>query len=238
MYGLAVDGAELDRRRIRVELISVLLDAGDREGATAELAALGRELPDEAEAHLEAGRLSARAGQTRVALERFRQAAAFDPRNTEAQVGAGTAALALYDFRAAIQHFDTALRLGASGEGLTTNLTIARLVQVTDPLAPGLPMAERARRLEASREWLAGRIAACPAAGVQDDPDAPPDSDAARFRALRGQPQRALRDPDAIAGGAALIARLHEAVLRSCPDQAPISRAWTLIAQAHPGEAR
>jgi Flp pilus assembly protein TadD len=236
MYGLAADGADLDRRRIRVELINVLLDAGDREGARAELAALGRELPDEAEAQLEAGRLSARAGEPRVALERFRQAAALDPQSAEAQVGAGSAALALSDFRAATQHFDAALRLGASGDGVATDAAVARLAQATDPLGPGLPIAERARRLDAGIDWIADQLAACPAAGIP--PDLPADSDAAALEALRREPQRALRDSDVISAGVHLIARLHTGLLRACPDDAPINRAWTLIAQAHPGDVR
>jgi Flp pilus assembly protein TadD len=252
MYGLAADGATLDRRRIRVELIHVLLDAGDREAALPELTALSRELPDEVEAQLEAGRLSARAGQTRVALERFRQAAAIDPTHAEAQVGAGASALALYDFRAAIQHFDAALRLGAGGDRLASNLAVARLADASDPLAPALPIAERARRLDAGFDWLAGQVEACPAADIRapadvqtdrtpaegDRPEALPDSDVLRFGVLRSQPQRALRDSDVIAEGVGLIGRLHATVTRVCPGEAPISQAWTLIAQAHPGEVR
>ena len=271
MYGLAAEGDDLDRRRIRVELINVLLDAGDREGALAELAGLGRELPDQPAAHLEAGRLSARAGQTAVALQRFRRASELDPRSAEAQVGAGTAALDLYDFRAAAQHFEEALRLGASGERLATNLAVARLAQATDPMAPGLPIAERARRLDAGLDWLAERIEGCPAAGLQPPPGEPggpgeaasseqgpagapatdgpaaaapadseaaPPGDLARFEALRRQPQRSLRDSDVILEGVGLFARLHAAVLRACPDAAPITQAWTLIAQAHPGEVQ
>jgi hypothetical protein len=141
------------------------------------------------------------------------------------------------------------LRLGASGEQLTTGLAVAQLAQATDPLAPGLRIAERARRLDAGLEWIAARVGACSAVAAALEPAgqaaadtegaarSPLQADWTALEQLRRQSVGALRDSDVISDGVRLIGRLHTAVMRACPDQAPLSSTWTLIAQAHPGEA-
>lgn len=254
MYGVT-DVPELDRQHIRTELIGVLLDHGDRDGAIAELAALSRELPDEPAAHLEAGRLASRAGEQDVALEQFRRAAELDPKSADARLGVARAALAIHDFRQAANAFETAVRLGAAGQTIGTELTVARLALATDPLARGLPIAERVSRLRQGMDWVATQLDACPATaqqagapqGAAAAASAPSpaaggasarrqlESDRAELERLRHESARALRDTDVIAAGVELIGRLRTAVDLGCPDAAPapLSDAWQLIADAH-----
>jgi tetratricopeptide (TPR) repeat protein len=167
MYGVASADPQYDRSTVREELVRFLLDQQDSAAALTELGALARELPNQPAAHLDLAQLFDRAGDRKQALAHYAAAAALDPTSTAALVGAGTAAFALHDYAQAARDLDAAARLGPLAAERQAELDSAHAVLAADPLAAGLGMADRVRRLTAGLDAAAARLKACrPAAGA------------------------------------------------------------------------
>jgi len=232
MYGLAPDSPEYDRRRIRVELATLLLDSGDRERALAELFALAPDVPDEAADRLELGRLFLRAGDPRSALTQFSAALRVEAGNAEASAGAGEAALALGSFVQAERYLQAAIRQGATDPGVRARLDTARLVRSISPLSSGLVSSERARRLRGGLDWAEGRLRACAGGAAASDPLA---DELARFRQ---QPLATLRETDTLIDGVNRIASAIAVIAGRCPDRDPAEAAWRAVAQTAGAAAR
>jgi tetratricopeptide (TPR) repeat protein len=232
MYGLARVGGDFDRRSIRSELIQYLLDRGDSQEASTQLEALTRELPDTAGAHLEAGRLADRAGETSLAFQQYMQAGRRDEKNAEAAAGAGRTAYELRDFKSAVREIERAIALGATMPGLPSQLEVARLVISSDPLASGIGAAERTRRMQAGLAQAISRHQACTAATGADPKAADPiRADLDRLRRL---PRSAWLDPDVLAGAVARVGDVEDDALTRCPDSiGALDRAWLFIAELH-----
>jgi tetratricopeptide (TPR) repeat protein len=217
MYGAQPDDPRFDRRRIRLEFATFLLDQGHREDALGELAALGREVPDTADDHMELARLFLRAGDARAA-----------PDNGHAAAGAGEAAFALGSFQEAERHLQAAIRLDAASDALRARLGTTRRVREINPLAPGLRSAERARRVRAGLAWASERLASC----APDGPDvapAPPDPRREEIDEFRRQPLDVLREPETVAAGVDLLRR-GVGRMRRCPERHADEAAWLALA--------
>jgi cytochrome c-type biogenesis protein CcmH/NrfG len=232
MYGRASDAPEVDRRRIRVELATHLLDAGDRERALGELFAVAPDVPDTATDRLELSRLFLRAGDARSALVQLTAALRREPQHAEALALAGEAALALGSFATAERHLAAAVRQGAGGPRIQATLDTVRLVRSLHPLSSGLISSERVRRLRAGLDWAGGRLRACTAGA-----DAATDPRVAEIVEFRRQPLAALRETDTLIAGVDLIARSIEDIRRRCADRDPVEDAWVAIAGAVSGAA-
>ena len=237
MYGLVRIGVDYNRREIRTELINFLLDEGAHQEARIELEALGRELPDEPEANLQAAQLADRAGDTRRALEFYGRTAALDPTHADAAAGVGNAAFVLRDFATASREMARAISLGADAPRLATRLEVSQLVQNSDPLAPRVASAVRARRLRAGLVNAASGYDACVAESDADQES--PDATQVELRALTRGRQSSLQDPDVLARGVTLIGEVTAAIQARCPTRlTPLDQAWQLIAELHPGGDR
>ncbi len=228
IYGLEPDNPEYDRRRIRVELATLLLDRAERDRALGELFALTADVPDTAADRLELGRLFMRAGDSRSALTQFTGALRVEPQNASASAGAGEAALALGSFPQAERYLQQAIRQGATEPDLEAKLGTVRRVRSLNPLAAGLVSSERVRRLRSGLDWAVGRLRSCagePAAGEPAD-----DPRIAELTAFRRQPLSALRETDTLTEGVGLIGQAIGEIRRRCPDRDVSEEAWIAIA--------
>ncbi|HUF46475.1 MAG TPA: tetratricopeptide repeat protein [Vicinamibacterales bacterium] len=221
MYGLVPDDPEYDRRRIRVELATFLLDQGDRARALGELFALAPDVPDDAAEHFELGALFLRAGEARSALAEFQDALRLAPGDWRAAAGAGDAALATGAFAQAERHLQDAVRRGATEPAVRQRLALVRLVRSLNPLSPGLVSATRVTRVRGGLTWAAERLRGC----------APPDDDPLLSELVRmsREPLAVLRESDALVEGIALIGRAVDAMTSRCAERDPAEAAWQAI---------
>ncbi len=104
------------RRNVRKELIDFLISRQDRDRALSELLVLDSELPQSADAHVQAAKLYLQVGDTGRALNDFMEAVRLDPLNDEALAGAGETELRLGDRRKARQYLEEAVARGDASQ--------------------------------------------------------------------------------------------------------------------------
>jgi tetratricopeptide (TPR) repeat protein len=213
------------RRRARLELVRLLLSAGDQSRALAELLVLDATLPDVSAAQTEAGTLYLAAGDPARALAHFRRALDSDPHDAAASFGAGRAAFDLGDYREAIRR----LRAAAPDvPGARDLLVVAQLVRSADPLAPRLSLGERRRRLLDAVDHVEAIAEHCSvppeaAAGLETLATLAPSLE---LKALRQAPETVESTFDLLAG-------LHAQLVQACGSHTDYDRAFALIAKRH-----
>jgi Flp pilus assembly protein TadD len=208
------------RRELRVELIEFLLAHGAGERAQSEALKLSGEIPDEAQAHVTAGRLLLRTGSAARAEAQFVAALRLDPRNTEAIAGAGEAAFDAGDYERA-HEFLVRVPADRVPQGM---LELATLVLSSDPLLPHLTARDRERRLTADVGALAARVAACSNAPAL----------AQEMSALQASlAERRKTSADSLGADLAHLARLAREAASRCGPEQPIDRAILLMARRH-----
>jgi len=219
IYGLVRIGTDYDRRQIRSELIEFLLDRGLSQEAIAELEALDRELPETADAHVDAARLADRANAPAPMLEFARHAARIAPSNPQAALYAGLASAALGDFGASVKELERAERLNVSpSDRLRNTLALGRQVLSNDPFAPRLAASERARRVRVGLARVAELARAC-------DPTTP---EAELDQWLK--PGAVRSDLDKLTEAVAVIGRAQTSVRARCPTRfEAVDEAWAVI---------
>jgi tetratricopeptide (TPR) repeat protein len=158
LYGTWPDEAAQERTDVRVELVRMLLSAGRRDAARAELAALEGTAPDTLDNHLAVGSLLLQAGDAAHALDAYGRALALDGDDDRARAGAGRAAFALGRYPEARRWLSRVTALDAE---LTRMREIAGYVQTANPLAPRLSTAERRRRAAAALRAARERVQTC-----------------------------------------------------------------------------
>lgn len=235
LYGIWPAGDADARRRVRLELIEYLLSSGDRRQALSELLALEGTQQDNAAAHLETGRLFARAGDHRRALAHFEDVLREQPRDAGALEGAGRAAFQLGDYSRAVRFLRGVEPMSPDARALRE---VSLLVLTRDPLARRLPAGERKRRLQVNVADAAARLESCPGGGVSEQ------ALAASMRTELEKLSAALRrrqfprDLDDIESGVELIHRIERETAAWCPPARAEDRALTLIGQRHQGETQ
>jgi tetratricopeptide (TPR) repeat protein len=227
MYGVDPEDARFDRRRIRLELATFLLDRGRSDDAVGELSALARDTPEMAADHLELAELFLRAGEARAALAQFTAALRREPANARAAAGAGDAAFALGSFVQAERQLQAAVGLGDTTELVRERLELTHRIRAISPLALGLSSTERARRLRAGLSWAAARLATCDAAGKGSVPG---DSIRQELDTRRRESLARLREPETIGAGVDLILRAVRQMPERCADRDPDEAAWLALA--------
>jgi tetratricopeptide (TPR) repeat protein len=136
----------------------MLLAAGRRDAARAELAALEGTAPHSLDNHLAVGSLLLQAGDAAHALDAYRRALALDADDNRALAGAGRAAFALGRYPEARRWLSP---VAAPDADLTRMREIAAYVQTANPLAPRLSTAERRRRAAAALRAARERVQTC-----------------------------------------------------------------------------
>jgi tetratricopeptide (TPR) repeat protein len=147
IYGEWELDAQSWRRSARFELVEFLLAQGERAEAGAVLRPLAQDLPEDAAAHAEVGRLFLGAGDPTRALTQFRRALEIEAGNAEALAGATEAAFALGRYPAVVEYGERALRRDRKSAGLASRVETARQVLALDPARARLSGAERGRRV-------------------------------------------------------------------------------------------
>jgi tetratricopeptide (TPR) repeat protein len=226
--------AQSDSRRVlRLELIHMLLDHGEKSRALSEILLLSANMPDTSAAHLETARLFVAAADPGHALEQFARALTLDPLNGPAQVGAGESAFALGDYPRARRYLTAAPR---DAEPVSELRALTDLVLTNDPMAPRLSAEERTRRLLIVVEHARQRVAAC-VATPSSDPAARAGLEALQRQVEAFEPTlspRAVREQaDIIESGLELALRMEQQTEQGCAPIAARDRALLLIAHAH-----
>ena len=222
------------RRRLRLELITLLLAHDEKSRALSEILALSANLPDTAVAHVETARLFVASGDPRHALDQFAQALARNPRDGSALAGAGEAAFALGDYPRARRYLSDAPRDLARVVELRE---LTDLVLTNDPMAPRIPADERTRRLFAGIQHARQRVVACLAASSGEDPAVRAGLEALQRAVAAFEPTlspRAVREKtDILESGLELVQRMEQQTERGCAPVTARDRALLLIAAAH-----
>ncbi len=218
-----------ERRRIRIELIRLLIAQGDSARALSELLAVSLDLPKDQAHQIEVAKLFADVGDYRRALAHFQEALAQSPDDPTALAGAGMAAFRLADYSAARRYLQ---RAGGS-RAVKDTLETATLVLNADPLGPRLGAEERRRRIEAAIGRANDRLAMC----TTPQPDVAAESVSALRNELAAWELRLKRrgslDQDTAEDALALAARVEQYVGQRCAPPAPIDRALVLISLKH-----
>lgn len=158
LYGTWPDEAAQERTHVRIELVRMLLSAGRRDAARAELAALEGTAPDTLDNHLAVGSLLLQAGDAAHALDAYGRALVLDAGDDRALAGAGRAAFALGRYAEARRWLS---RVAAPDADLSRMREIAAYIQTANPLAPRLSAAERRRRAAAALRAARERVQTC-----------------------------------------------------------------------------
>jgi Tfp pilus assembly protein PilF len=220
-------------RRVREELISFLLSHDQANRALSELVALASDLPDDAAAHVEVGRLFSSAGDSSHALDQFQRALRLAPDSSAALAGAGHAAFELGDYPQARKYLRKAPEEMVS---VKETLELVDLVLSSDPLAARIGSSARRRRLVDNLSYADERLGACIAkpTGGQPPADSPAlleEAEAFRMQLIKST----ILEEDTIESGIELIDRLEREVVRSCPPPSLLDRALLLVGQQHHG---
>lgn len=221
-----------DRRRVRIELIELLLARGERARALSELLVLAANLPEDAAVQTQVGRMFLAATDPRLALDHFVRAVRLNPENADALAGAGEAAFELGDYRRALRYLNTVRR---ENEHAAELRELTQLVLSGDPMAPRLGANDRRRRLSVAFQQAVQRLETClNDPSVQASAGVGPLRDEARnFQSALALPRR--REPrDLVDDGVDLVYRIEKAVEQSCgTPPAPLDRALLLIGRRH-----
>lgn len=235
LYGIWATDREDERRRLRIELIGMLLQHDERGRALSEVVALSTNLPGAAPALTEAGQLFLAAGDPSRALDQFTRALQLAPADSEALAGAGEAAFARGDYAVARRYFS---RVASLPEPLAELAAVAGAVLDQDPLGARLTLAARRARLQTAMSRAGTRIDQCVAANASAADTLAP----LRAELDRLAPSiqlRVLRDqPELIDQGVDLVYRAELAAADACgAPRDPADRALLLIGERHQGQS-
>lgn len=225
------------RRKIRVQLIQLLLAHHERDRALSELLILDGDLPPEAIAHVQAGELFLEAGNAEHALKNFQQATKLDPRNASALRGAGEAYFELGNYARARRYLESSLAVDSKSTHAKQLLSLTATVLSGDPLAPKLNIQERQKRLLAGFEHALQRVQNCLERHSSD-------SNTATLRNIVNDAdtmkpnlsvQNLRHDPDLLRSGLALIYHMEKGSNDVCGEATATDEALLLIARRYDG---
>jgi tetratricopeptide (TPR) repeat protein len=226
---------EDDRRRVRIELIKLLLTV-NKPAALPELLAVPVSLPDEAAPRIEMAQLFAEAGDSQHSLEQFQAALRLAPNNGAALAGAGRNAFLLGDYSLARTYLR---RAPGDLDDVQTTLGVVDVVLSNDPLARQIGSRERRRRLLADFSYARERLTMClgqrPAEQLTD-----------RERRLLSESEAlgeqlktaGTLEQDTIEAGVDLCDRIAREASATCGPPTAFDRALILIGRQHGGDSR
>jgi tetratricopeptide (TPR) repeat protein len=223
----APDSTPERAREVRLELVHMLLDAGDSTRAESELIALTIDLPDAPDVRVALARLFERAGSHTRAAAQYQRVLKAAPRNLGALEGAVRTAFTLGNYREVLGY-----RLPDEAADNVRELgTIAREIVARDPLAARLSAAERRRRLLGNILYLEQRWVACGDAAKRERPQDFP----AELVALRTtvRPASIGRDVEALEQAVAAIDGLRSQIEKRCHVRTATDHALEIIARSH-----
>ena len=221
-------GEEDTRRRVRIELIRLLLAHVEVNRAVSELVALSADVPEETASHVELGTLFAQAGDNAHALDQFQHALELAPDNHEALVGAGLAAFRLGNYMLARKRLQA---VSDPGEARATR-ELVDVILSNDPLEVRIGAAARRARLARNLSFAERRLDNC--LTTRSEPR--PESDLELRKELTTfvrQLKRPVLEADTVESGVDLTARIATRMASLCPPATTLDRALSLIGQRH-----
>jgi len=229
---------QADRRReVRLELIEFLLTQNQPSRALPELLALGSDVPDDPPLLVRVGKLFAKAGDNRRALDYFRRALQKNADNADALAAAGEASFELGDYASARGYLTAA---GNRDPSVQTTRELADLVLAHDPLESRLGGVERQRRLLANFAYARQRLNAC--LDLRSSLSKPIGDERALLDEAqsleRTLTQTSIRETDTIESLTDVIYRIEQTAMADCPPALPLDRALVLIGQRHGAPTR
>ena len=212
------------RRAIRIELIQLLLEHGDKSRALSEILILAAR-SDAIPSQLQAARFFLDAGDAVRARELYKRVQSEDPANLEARSGAGEAAFVIGDYADAAR----ALRGLTTRSGRIEEMKRVSIAVVDDdPLSPRLSASERRSRLQIAIGRALDRANGCPAtSGFKE----PLENWAPRMK------ERHAIETSEIEEALDLVSHV-ESSAQTCGPLAPEDRALLIIAARHTTSAR
>jgi tetratricopeptide (TPR) repeat protein len=218
------------RRQIRLELIRFLLTHDQSSRAQSELLAIAADLPDQAPAHVEVGRLFVDAGDYRHGLEQFQRALRQAPADPAALVGAGDAAFRMGQYGLARTYLR---RAPDAVPAAAATLSIVEHVLADDPLAARIGSSERRRRLRSNLEYVGERLGTCAAERAGASTTADEVALQHEAEAFRARLRRSALDQDIVEAGVDLVDRIAQRLLQACAAPTARDRALTVIGREH-----
>jgi tetratricopeptide (TPR) repeat protein len=157
------NGAQVDerRRKLRVELIHLLLSHQKRDLAISALLILEADSPESVSSHLETANLFLAARDLQHALNEQLDALRLDNRNVEALAAAGETSFKIGDYTKARRYLKAASEEDPTSEKTRKELALTEMVVDNDPLAPRLSSEERQSRLVRDLNRSLQRLDAC-----------------------------------------------------------------------------
>jgi tetratricopeptide (TPR) repeat protein len=230
-------GTQVDQRRrqVRMELIRLLMAHQQRARAFSELLILDGDLPRTAEAHDQAGELFLQVGDAQHALNDFSEAIELDNHDASALAGAGEASFDLGDYIKARRYLEAAVLQLPESEHAKQLLSIVKIIQSTDPLAPTISLKEQQQRLLRIFTQSLQRLESCLAQPSKNQGTGSLEKLESEAVALRPklQIQSLRRNPDLVRSGLRLAYRMEQATNDSCGEASGLDEAVILIARRH-----
>jgi tetratricopeptide (TPR) repeat protein len=215
------------RRGVRIELVRYLLTQNQTDRGLAELVALSADASEKAADRIQLGRLFAQAGDPARALAQFEQALRADEDDGDALAGAGEAAFALGQYRAARDYLR---RVPDPPAPIAELRDVADLVLSRDPLAPRLGSLERRRRLLANLAAARQRLDVCVSSRVTGEASAGARDLQAAAAAFAAQLDKARAlEQDTLEAGVEMIGRVEGYAVDSCGPPTALDRALLLV---------
>jgi tetratricopeptide (TPR) repeat protein len=146
IYGLWPGDAARSRAIARFELIDLLARTGARQELLAELLPIQDESPDDTVLRKRVADYFVLAGSPARASDIYRDLLRRNPRDAEAYVGLGRAALALGNYPVARNDFLAAQRIAPDDSAIARTIKLADSVIAIDPTQRGLGLDEQVRR--------------------------------------------------------------------------------------------
>jgi tetratricopeptide (TPR) repeat protein len=242
IYGdWGIQDAGNERRNARLELYQFLDARHANIQAQSELMALAAELPPQAPLHVQVGQIFFSSRQFNDAQKQFAQALQSDRNDKEALSGLGETDFDLGDYHNAEIYLGRALRRDPHNTHLEEMQEVAKLVLTIDPYEPGLPSAERMRRIVRVFQEAKDRLEECVEAkgGVSEASQALTSLQELSLQAKRIDPsvqERILsRDPDKVTYVLSLVKEMEGSTTTVCSRPAGLNQAIVLALGEHGG---
>jgi len=222
-----------ERRAIRLELIRFLLERQQPSRALSELLILTVNLPDDPHWQVRVGQLYLDAGDPKRALDLFSKALGHEPRDADALAGAGEAAFETGDYSRARRYLTAS---SVRSDQAAERRVLSELVLASDPLAKGLALDERRRRLTGDLGQAGRRLDEC-LSGLASQSES-----GRELRTIRNEvadfaststPLHAAEARDRIESGAEIVDRAERASEKACGEGSPADRALLLVGRLH-----
>ncbi|PYO76459.1 MAG: hypothetical protein DMD63_14420 [Gemmatimonadetes bacterium] len=146
IYGLWAGDAARSRAIARFELIDLLAETGARQELLAELLPIQDESPEDTVLRKRVANYFVLAGSPAKASDIYRDLLRKNPRDADAYVGLGRAALAMGNYPVARNDFLAAQRIAPEDSSIKSTIKLADSVIAIDPTQRGLGLDEQVRR--------------------------------------------------------------------------------------------